>query len=75
MISYFIYGGSFDPVHLGHINAAKHISILFFSTKIYILTFWSPALKEKNFASAKQRLDMLHLTLNELLNLKSTEQK
>ncbi len=59
-----ILGGTFDPVHLGHINMAKLVlealplsKILFVPCKQQVLK------KEKPGASAEQRLAMLKLAL------------
>ncbi len=56
-----LYGGSFDPVHIGHLRLAEDIREYFNLNKIiFIPTYISP-LKSKSNAKPEDRLNMLKL--------------
>lgn len=62
----FVFGGSFDPVHLGHINLLTHLTQFFPSWKVRILPCATPPLKERTIASFEQRVVMLELGLENI---------
>ncbi|WP_299239030.1 nicotinate (nicotinamide) nucleotide adenylyltransferase [Sulfurihydrogenibium sp.] len=58
-----LFGGSFDPVHLGHLRIAEDIREYYnFSKIIFIPAYHSP-LKEYHFSSPEDRLRMLDLSI------------
>ncbi|MBI2609195.1 MAG: nicotinate (nicotinamide) nucleotide adenylyltransferase [Deltaproteobacteria bacterium] len=60
-----ILGGSFDPVHLGHLDLAQKILKSFHINKvIFVPNFKSPySVQRKRLTSSKHRLKMLELAL------------
>lgn len=65
MNSIVIYGGSFDPVHNGHIHTALNIHGQFNCDRFIFLPCKLPILKNTTTATAEQRVQMLHLALQE----------
>lgn len=66
MIGYF--GGSFDPVHYGHLLSASSIKQELSLKKIYLMPC-NPVHKKSLYFSSKQRIEMLNLALNEFPDL------
>ena len=60
-----IYGGSFNPPHIGHIQAAKEAVNALHLSKLLVIPAGIAPHKEmpENSPTAQQRLDMLRLTL------------
>ena len=56
-----ILGGTFDPVHNGHILPAKHVAQWLGLAQIYLMPANIPPHKSSVSASAKQRVDMVKL--------------
>lgn len=55
-----IIGGTFDPVHNGHVAMAKYLSDNYISDEIWIMPSYDPPLKEKDgIASYNDRVNML----------------
>lgn len=62
--SFAILGGTFDPIHLGHIKTAKSILALTSVEKILFIPLGNPPHKdENNVSSAYHRLNMLNLAV------------
>ena len=62
--SFAILGGTFDPIHLGHIKTAKSILALTPVEKILFIPLGNPPHKdENNVSSAYHRLNMLNLAV------------
>lgn len=59
-----IFGGSFDPVHLGHIQTAQDVQSFFQFKKVIFMPCGQQPLKAKTHADSIQRLEMLRLAIN-----------
>jgi nicotinate-nucleotide adenylyltransferase len=60
-----IFGGTFDPVHNGHIKTAITVQDNFHFDHFVFLPCKIPVLKNDSVATPEQRLSMLTLALNE----------
>lgn len=59
-----IFGGTFDPVHYGHLRTAIEIVEHFKLSELRILPCGTPPLKQAARASSQQRMRMLELAFN-----------
>lgn len=59
-----LLGGSFDPVHTGHIAIAEHFCSLFETRMLRLIPAGNPWQKPPLHASAKARIDMLRLAFD-----------
>ncbi len=60
-----LYGGSFDPVHLGHLRIAEDIREFFGFEKIIFIPAYHSPLKPGSRASAEDRIHMLKLSIKD----------
>jgi len=60
-----IFGGTFDPVHNGHIQTSITIQRRFHFDSYYFLPCKIPAIKPPAFATNEQRIEMLQLALKD----------
>lgn len=60
-----IFGGSFDPPHIGHLSILKYCEKAFALEKIIIVPTGSPPHKDACTASAKQRFEMCRLAFED----------
>ncbi len=58
-----IFGGTFDPCHLGHIKALKTFSDAFRPIKVFVVPTAEPPHKALGMTSDEDRLNMLRLSL------------
>lgn len=58
-----IFGGTFDPVHIGHLQIAHQVQKKFGFDRFVFLPCKMPVLKNPSVASPKQRIEMLQLAL------------
>ena len=67
MVEIAVLGGSFDPVHLGHLEAAKAILRGGFARKVLLVpAAQNPHKQKRPGASAEHRLQMLRIALAEV---------
>jgi len=66
-----LFGGSFNPVHLGHIKAAEAVLKNTNATEIWFLPcYFHPFKKNKGFVSEKDRIEMIRLALKKKKKMK-----
>jgi len=58
-----IYGGTFDPIHLGHLSAAKEVAESLAMSEVRMLVSATPPHRQQPALSAQQRFDLLSLAL------------
>lgn len=62
-----LFGGSFNPVHLGHLKLVTDVAGKFAIDKVIIMPTWKTPLKDNSdFADAAHRLSMCRLAFCEL---------
>lgn len=64
-----VFGGTFDPVHLGHIDAAKTVSRLLGDVRVQMMLAGNPRLRDGSPESTEHRWRMLQLACAEEINL------
>jgi nicotinate-nucleotide adenylyltransferase len=64
-----IYGGSFDPVHLGHLQTATSIKNELSIDRLFMLPCFEPVHKNSLNYTSKKRLQMLNLAIKEFTSL------
>lgn len=62
-------GGTFDPVHNGHVQLAKELVSCLSLDKIYLMPCYKAVHKDSVAASASQRLDMLRVAIGADTNI------
>jgi len=60
-----IFGGTFDPIHLGHLEASKKIQQLNFFKKVSLLPSYQPVQKDNCLFDLNQRIEMIESALDE----------
>lgn len=64
-----LFGGTFDPVHYGHLRCADEARQELGLEKLYLLPAGTPAHRDVPQATVRQRLDMLQLARTEFPHL------
>jgi nicotinate-nucleotide adenylyltransferase len=64
-----LLGGTFDPVHYGHLRCAEEVRKKLGLENLYLLPAGSPPHRDTPTATVKQRLDMLQLACREFPHL------
>ncbi len=64
-----IFGGTFDPVHYGHLRCADEARQKLALNNLYLLPAGNPPHRDKPQATVAQRLDMLYLARTEFPRL------
>jgi nicotinate-nucleotide adenylyltransferase len=57
------FGGTFDPVHLGHLHAARTVATLLACNSIHLVLAPHPALRDPPVASVEHRWRMLQIAV------------
>ena len=68
-------GGTFDPVHNGHIYLARELVSMLKLDKLYLMPCFKAVHKDTVSASANQRLDMLRLAISSYADLAIDERE
>ncbi|CDZ78363.1 putative nicotinate-nucleotide adenylyltransferase [Legionella massiliensis] len=63
MHNFIIYGGTFDPIHYGHIKTALDVQGFFHFERFVFLPCKIPVLKNQALATPEQRVSMMELAL------------
>ena len=62
-----IYGGTFNPPHLGHVNTVRNVQDIMMLDKIYVVPAGYPYMKDQNQLASKQdRFEMCHLAFQSI---------
>lgn len=64
-----VYGGSFDPIHLGHLKTAKFIKHELGLNRMLLLPCNQPVHRQPLHYTASQRLEILNLGLKDFSEL------
>jgi nicotinate-nucleotide adenylyltransferase len=64
-----IFGGTFDPVHFGHLRAMLEVREIFNLEEVRLIPNNTPPHRLEPFATSKMRLEMLHLATDALPNV------
>ncbi len=63
MMKIGIFGGTFNPIHYGHLRSAEEIRTMFDLEKIFFIPSGNPPLKIKDLAEAKHRYNMVRMAV------------
>ena len=66
-----IFGGSFNPPHIGHIRSAAYAADCLGRTKLLIVPTWQTPGKDAPAATPAQRLEMLRRSVADLPNVEA----
>ncbi len=65
-----VFGGSFDPIHLGHLNNAQQLVQQLELSTLFLMPCRAPVHKKPLTFSTKQRLEMLDIASKNLANIR-----
>ena len=58
-----VFGGTFNPIHYGHLRSAEEIREMFGLDRIFFIPSGNPPLKRKDLAEAGHRLAMVRMAV------------
>ena len=58
-----IFGGTFNPIHYGHLRSAEEIRTMFGLERIFFIPSGNPPLKRKDLADTKHRYKMVRMAV------------
>jgi nicotinate-nucleotide adenylyltransferase len=61
-----LFGGSFDPIHIGHINIIKEAKSSLDIDKVFVIPTYLNPFKSKVFASTEDRVKWINSSLNQI---------
>jgi len=56
-----IFGGTFNPIHYGHLRAAEEVRVIFGLDRIFFVPSGNPPLKRKDLTDAGHRYNMVNM--------------
>src|SRR5574340_216317 len=60
-----LFGGTFNPIHYGHLRSAEEIRTMFGLERIFFIPSGNPPLKRKDLAEAKDRYKMVSMAVRD----------
>ena len=63
MMKIGIFGGTFNPIHYGHLRSAEEVRTMFGLERIFFIPSGNPPLKRKDLAEAKHRYKMVRMAV------------
>ncbi|MBY0544889.1 MAG: nicotinate-nucleotide adenylyltransferase [Gammaproteobacteria bacterium] len=70
-----VMGGSFDPIHFGHLRTATELVQIIDLQKILLIPCQAPVHKERSFAAPQHRLAMIQLALADDSRIVASDQE
>ena len=61
-----IFGGAFDPVHIGHTKLVLDIQNIFDFEKIFLVPSGNPVFKDSHFIDSEKRIEMLNIAFKDM---------
>ena len=62
---YGIMGGSFNPIHMGHLMMSEYVRVELDLDEIIFIPTGNPPHKQKGLLDAKDRLDMVKMAIRD----------
>jgi len=60
-----IFGGTFNPIHYGHLRSAEEVRLIFGLDRIFFIPSGNPPLKRKDLTDADHRYNMVSLAVGD----------